>query len=353
MADEQYRWLDRDTAERLLRGEPLDGVGNDFRDQADRLAEALGALGAQSTGRTAAGAELPGEEAALAAFRVARTGPGGEPAARAARPVPRSAAVSAAVSSDAGLVRLGRSPGHRRPPSRPRRPVRYGLAAALAAGMLGGGAMAAVSGELPFGGGDPEPTVSVTAAVTPERPLVSPSPDETPDGGAGTPRSEGGASTPDDGSRDRRDEAGDRQDEDTPDGSDGDNREDRFGRLWAGARSACRDYREGKLLDFDRRRSLEDAARGAERVRKYCRVLLEGRDGRDGRDGHDSTDDWDGRGSDGDGSDGDGGHVRPRLFRGDAGPTVSAPARPPATRAPDPAPDAGALPADPLSPAYS
>ena len=81
MADEQYRWLDRDTAERLLRGEPLDAVDADSRDQADRLTEALealDALGMQTAEATPAGAELPGEAAALAAFRKARTGKNGE-----------------------------------------------------------------------------------------------------------------------------------------------------------------------------------------------------------------------------------------------------------------------------------
>jgi hypothetical protein len=44
MADEQFRWLDRDTAERLLRGESPDSVDAAVRDQAERLAEALAAL---------------------------------------------------------------------------------------------------------------------------------------------------------------------------------------------------------------------------------------------------------------------------------------------------------------------
>ncbi|MER6985068.1 extensin, partial [Streptomyces carpinensis] len=46
MADEQYHWLDPDTAERLLRGEPLDTVDETVRDQAERLAAALRALSA-------------------------------------------------------------------------------------------------------------------------------------------------------------------------------------------------------------------------------------------------------------------------------------------------------------------
>ncbi|MYR62806.1 extensin, partial [Streptomyces sp. SID625] len=70
MADEQYRWLDSDSAERLLRGEPLDTVDVTVRDQAERLARALDALAAESVVHPAqAPAELPGEAAALAAFR--------------------------------------------------------------------------------------------------------------------------------------------------------------------------------------------------------------------------------------------------------------------------------------------
>ena len=73
MADEQYRWLDRDAAERLLRGEPLEAVDAGTRDQVDRLAEALGALAAEPR---LSSDELPGEAAALAAFRKARAGGG-------------------------------------------------------------------------------------------------------------------------------------------------------------------------------------------------------------------------------------------------------------------------------------
>ncbi len=36
MADEQYGWLDRDAAERLLRGEPLRTVDDEARAQAEQ-----------------------------------------------------------------------------------------------------------------------------------------------------------------------------------------------------------------------------------------------------------------------------------------------------------------------------
>ncbi|MYR04186.1 hypothetical protein GTX23_37775, partial [Streptomyces sp. SID6139] len=69
MADEQDKWLNPETAERLLDGEPLEAVDPATRDQAERLARVLDALSAQAA---PAAIELPGEQAALAAFRKAR-----------------------------------------------------------------------------------------------------------------------------------------------------------------------------------------------------------------------------------------------------------------------------------------
>ncbi|MDF3149711.1 hypothetical protein PBV88_53320, partial [Streptomyces sp. T21Q-yed] len=65
MADEQYRWLDRETAERLLRGESLEAVDAADRDQAEQLAKTLESLTVEPP---LSSAELPGEAAALAAF---------------------------------------------------------------------------------------------------------------------------------------------------------------------------------------------------------------------------------------------------------------------------------------------
>ncbi|MFC1263494.1 hypothetical protein ACFBEZ_32430, partial [Streptomyces sp. CC302I] len=62
MADEQDRWLDRETAEILLRGESLEAVDPAARDRAERLAEALGALAAAPAPTSE---EMPGEAAAL------------------------------------------------------------------------------------------------------------------------------------------------------------------------------------------------------------------------------------------------------------------------------------------------
>ncbi|MDQ0950102.1 hypothetical protein QFZ24_004025 [Streptomyces phaeochromogenes] len=380
MADEQYRWLDRDMAERLLRGEPLDSVDADNRDQADRLTEALDALdalGMQTADATPADSELPGEAAALAAFRKARTGKNGEQASLGPRTRTRSAASASAassaasqISSDAGLIHLGRPAAHRRVPSRWGRPVRYGLAAALAAGMIGGAAMAATSGVLQFGGEEPEPGSSATVDVTPDRPLVSPSPEKKPGGGADEPRPDGSAGGPTGKGPVPPGEArGGTNPGVRPDPGD-DRREGRPGRGWRWLASACRDFRDGRNLDSERRRGLEDAANGAEQVKKYCEGVLKNWDDRDfgdGRRGYGSGRGESGRGESGRGGsgwnndregrdgrdndeDGDGGgegsHIGAGVFRGGSGtvslaagsaePTAFAPVRPSATRTPTP-----------------
>ena len=99
MADEQYRWLDRETAERLLSGEPLGAVEGAGRDQAEHLARTLGALSATPP---LTSDELPGEAAAVAAFRKARA----ERADAAAAPG-ATGGRAAADGSDTGLVRIG------------------------------------------------------------------------------------------------------------------------------------------------------------------------------------------------------------------------------------------------------
>ncbi|MFG2464303.1 hypothetical protein ACGFXB_02355 [Streptomyces canus] len=257
MADESYEWLDLETAERLLRGESLEAVDAADRDHAERLAKTLEALTAEPA-PTSGG--LPGEEAALAAFRRVRADRADDWVSPAARGRNRPGA----GRTDTGLVRIGApDAGARRP--RRRRPAHLALAAVLAVGMVGGVAVAAGTGVLPhFGDGEPEPAASVSAAVTPDRPLVSPSapqvapsPENSPSGGAGsrdTARGDTGAA-PDTGSEGPS--AGSRRD-------------------WNGSASACRDVRDGKHLDPTRKRSLENAAGGASRVWKYCRGVLSG-----------------------------------------------------------------------------
>lgn len=271
MADESYRWLDLETAERLLRGESLEAVDAAARDQAERLAKTLEALTSEPA---PPGTELPGEEGALAAFRKVR-------ADRADDWVSPPASVrhrSGGDPADAGLVRIG-APDPQAARPRRRRPAHFALAAVLAAGVVGGAAAVAATGVLaPSGHGEPEPGSSVSADVTPNRPLVTPtpgatgvapSPEGSPSGGAGsrdTARGDTGAA---------------------PDaGSDGPGA--RAGRDWKGAAAACRDLSAGKKLNDDRRRSLEGAAGGSPRVWTYCKGVLSeggGTSGRDGRKG--------------------------------------------------------------------
>ncbi|MEU9290827.1 hypothetical protein AB0D57_40905 [Streptomyces sp. NPDC048275] len=336
MADEHYKWLDREAAERLLRGEPLDAVDADTQGRADRLAEALGALAAEPA---LSSAELPGEAAALAAFRKTRTAKNGE-AAELGR---RGRAHAAPHSSDAGLVRLGRPvPGGSR--ARWRRPVRFGLAAALAAGMIGGVAFAAGTGVLPtpFRDDSPNPAATVSAAVTPDRPLVSPSPGATRTDGSAAPlpgattsgspgsgSSTGSSSGSSGSSGSSQDEARGGATASGQPGSFGAGASGRSSEWWSRARLSCRDVLDGKALEADRKRVLENAAGGGGRVKAYCKVILGQADGSIGQDrsdrsdqdtGDDDQDSGSGSGGDSGGED-DAHHIRPgsQAHHGDDG----------------------------------
>ncbi|MGW2258506.1 hypothetical protein ACWCXE_11720 [Streptomyces sp. NPDC001780] len=73
MADEHDAWLDKDAAERLLCGEPVAPTGDDrTRGRTVRLDAALRELAADADITYANNRELPGEAAAVAAFRRAR-----------------------------------------------------------------------------------------------------------------------------------------------------------------------------------------------------------------------------------------------------------------------------------------
>ncbi|MFJ3661963.1 hypothetical protein ACIPPM_16035 [Streptomyces sp. NPDC090119] len=259
MADEHDKWLDGETSERLLRGEPLETVDADARGRADRLARMLGALTAQ--GAPAFG-ELPGEKAALAAFRDARA------------TVP---AESAYGHGDAGLVRIG-APEPRTRRSRWGRPVRFGLAAALAAGTLGGVAVAAGSGALPgpFRHDTPRPGASVSAAASPARPSDPASPAPSP-GTSGTPDVTPGAPAPDDSDVEAGgagpDEATGRADR--PASGEPSYRP---GTRWWAAAMACRDLRDGREPEAGNRRALEGLAGSPTRVKSYCRAMLSATD---------------------------------------------------------------------------
>lgn len=271
MADEQYRWLDRETAERLLDGEPPEAADPLAREQAERLARTLRSLSAPPSSNSG---ELPGEAAALAAFRAAREGraaPGAD-AGRHAGTQP----------SDAGPIRLGAPRGDRSGVvGGPRwtRPLRFGLAAALAAGMVGGAAALAGTGVLPTpsDGSGADPAASVTATGAPsERPLPTPPPKEggpggaTPEGGPGRDsRSTTGTAQGGPGARGDQDTGGSGEP-----GPDAGGPGARSGPGWKQIASACRDLRDGKGLGGDRRRLVEGAAGGSSRVDTYCKSVL-------------------------------------------------------------------------------
>ncbi|MGV9879464.1 hypothetical protein [Streptomyces sp. NPDC003006] len=359
MADEQDKWLDRDAAERLLRGEPLEGVDPHARVQADRLAQALGALAAtdrpDAPGEGADAGELPGEAAALAAFRAARAADSGS-----AEAGHRSAAYATSAHEAAAAETVRRSRAADRPrPSRWGRPVRFGLAAALAGCMVGGVAVAAGTGVLPspFGRHDePSPAASVSPVATPEEPRASPSdearepsedllPDDTtapddeptreprthtpPEAEAGGDHSGGATRLPgDEGTRTPRTDGG----------------KNWYRRVVA----ACRDYRSG-ALQGEKRRRLEEAAKGHSRVEEFCGRVLGGSGGggqqgngggQGGGNGGSNGGGGDENNGGGDGENGSGGEGD----GGSGGDTGGAPVPPPGLPAPTPTGSYSALP---------
>ncbi|MEU0073321.1 hypothetical protein ABZ027_27775 [Streptomyces sp. NPDC006332] len=320
MADEQYTWLDRETAERLLSGESLEAVDVTDRDRAERLAKTLDALSVETA---PTGLELPGEDAALAAFRAARATredsladrPDGGVAPGRTGGRAGSGERARVGAADIGLVRVG-GPGRDGPRPRRGRTIRLGLAAALAVGMVGSVAAAVKTGVLPavFGEAEPGPGASASAPATPDRPLVPPSPGASrsePSPGGAT----GGGSSP-----------GSSHDTGPKSATPGAGSDGGAGHPWNATRdflTTCRDMRDGRGLTAERRHALEGAAGGASRVKKYCKVMLadgvsadngrgKGRKGREERTdqdrGGDQDDDRhrDGRGHRGGGAGGNG-----------------------------------------------
>ncbi|MFC8533626.1 hypothetical protein ACFUJY_06690 [Streptomyces sp. NPDC057249] len=305
MADEQYAWLDKEAAEKLLRGEPVDPAEGRPRQDAERLATALDAVA--RTARPATG-ELPGEAAALAAFRAAPRRP---------RAAGATAAHDDAETAVLAPVHIGRAAGPRGDrPFRWSRPLRFGLAASLACCAIGGVAVAAGSGMLPgpFGRHTPTPATSVSAAESPEElgtdvvpdeetsappPPGTPAPDApTPGGRTGTDSDDEDTARPGDGAShdDRKGEddaaGGDRTggtrtgggadpgDDASDDGGNEDpgkgndhGGDDASGSWYAKTLQACRDYRDG-TLDADRRTRLEALAKGARNLDRFCDRLL-------------------------------------------------------------------------------
>lgn len=270
MADEHDKWLDRDAAERLLRGEPLEAATEDDARRAERLSAAFDALTVLPAGPDG---ELPGEDAALKAFREARA----------------VSAVDAAVhETAASVVIAGRHGAGERP--RRSRSMRFGLAAALAACMVGGVGVAAGTGMMrsPFGGsGDPTPASSVSGGVTDpdERPLVSPPPrgkdkgEVLPDGST-TPDPSG---SPGIGAGDtaRKEPPGTSAPATPGDGKDtaGGNRDDdRMSDRLRRVTDACRRYRDGDLSADERRRlrgSAKQYGRSSADIGRFCDRVLD------------------------------------------------------------------------------
>ncbi|MER8044995.1 hypothetical protein [Streptomyces sp. NPDC094032] len=292
MADERYQWLDQEAAERLLRGEPVEPARDpaDLDDTARAQAELLArTLGAARTPVAVLGpdGELPGEAAALAAFREAS-------AERAAEAAATRYAVPGAAP-ELGTVQIARAP------SGPRwgRSLRYGLAAALAAVTVGGVAVAAGTGVLPLTG-EPKPARSVSAVEPPEGSATTGSAvPGSPTGGTGpavpsVPLDDEHSATPGATGSPATATAGSGHGSATPSpsrttaGKGGDEDAERSKTL-----KACREFQEGRLADSGRQR-LQSALRNGETVKRYCTRVLSGTpatgDTSGGSDGDDNGD---------------------------------------------------------------
>ncbi|WP_420035249.1 hypothetical protein ACN2WE_25330 [Streptomyces sp. cg28] len=301
MADEHDKWLDRDAAERVLRGEPLEAVDDHDARRAGRLTGTLDALSALPP---RPGGELPGEEAALKAFREARA----------------ESAVDAAVTSVTSVGAVAGSGRHRAgaavtPPGTRLwgRPVRFGLVAAVAACMVGTVAVAAGTGVLPspFGNrNEPVPASSISAAGS-EQPLSTASPSPT-GGGAGTPEGSvrpGSGSTAPDRTEPTPKSRGTSQ-APVPRPTDNGTLSETLRRELT---QGCAKYRTGRLTSTERQRlrdSAEGYGRGPADIARICdRVLGDSGDHGDGDDedhgsgseghngGQDGDDDSEGNGS--------------------------------------------------------
>ena len=198
--DHRYSWLDDKAAERLLRGEPVDGRhgapdGRNDRPhaEAERLAAVLGAVAEEARHPDTAAAPggrapLPGEEAAVAAFRAART-------------QPTVVAISAEGLVGGKSTRIARpavtAPGAAAPAGRQRgwRGLRAGMVAAVAGCALSGFAVAAAAGVLPFGHGGGTPSPGASVSETGPEGGESARPEISQDGGGPTSPDETGGGT--------------------------------------------------------------------------------------------------------------------------------------------------------------
>ncbi|MEV8363099.1 hypothetical protein [Streptomyces niveus] len=270
MAHERETWLDHGVAELLLRGRPVGTTGEHAQAQADRLARALEEAVPVAY---ADSAELPGEAAALAAFRQS-VGTAAEPAG-----------ARSWDADDAGIGTVRLAPGRRgiRLPS-VGRPLRLGMAAAMAGCALSGVAAGAGFLYAPSAGeSPPRPSNSISDALTPA-PLVSESPSSslnTPplssDPGAGTDSDSPGASS------DAM--TGDPVDKGRKSQGTGNGWKKGGGEKWyAKLVQACQEYRNG-TISAGKRKLLEDAAKGPQGVNRLCNQLLSGDGRHDGAQG--------------------------------------------------------------------
>ncbi|MER7715103.1 hypothetical protein ABTX83_31935 [Streptomyces werraensis] len=271
MADERYGWLDAEAAERLLSGETPRAADPPAGDQAEQLAGVLRALSAPPP---TAETELPGEAAALAAFRTSRDARTGQ-----ADSAPHTGHGTGTGNADVGLIRL-RAPrtGRTGTPGGARRPrtARLALAAALVAGMVGGTAVLAGTGLLrtPFDDSRSGPAGAATA-THPQRPLISPpAQGATPDEGDRGDSADGGRDGAEDGEEPDRTPEGSAHDGKTPHGA-----------RWKLVVSACRSWHQGRPVNGERRRALHEAAGGASRVAAYCRGVTAEEGAEDGTAG--------------------------------------------------------------------
>ncbi|MCX5194840.1 hypothetical protein OOK31_13180 [Streptomyces sp. NBC_00249] len=301
MADEHKGWLDGAAADRLLRGEtagPAQGDDRRARAEAARLRAALDALAPPRH----AGGELPGEAAALAAFRAAR---GPAPT----RDLPAGDARAHEPLIDLAPVPPVRIPAQRRSST----PVRFGLAAALAGVAVGGFAAVAGSGLLDRGAhhtAGPAPAVSVSAdtdqppAGDTAGPTLIPQPLLTPQYGGGasgspeafapsgtgasripgeeiriTPGTGSGAASVSEappataGTDGSRDKSIDRQG--ITGGKDQDQQQEKDKDAQARPAELCRDYKSGKITD-SRRERLVKLAGALAKVSRFCDTQLDG-----------------------------------------------------------------------------
>ncbi|MFI6085913.1 hypothetical protein ACIBBB_34080 [Streptomyces sp. NPDC051217] len=300
MAHERETWLNHGVAELLLRGRPVETADEHAQAQADRLARVLAEAarvaspsegggdregGDARAGVAAGSGELPGEEAALAAFRQA-VGTSG-------RTVARNRVTDADADADGiGTVRLG--PEQRRRVTLPSfgRPIRLGLAAAMAGCALSGVAAGAGYLYAPSAGeSSPRPANSVSGAMTPEA-LVSESPstgvsppplpgESSGSDGSGSvvPGATGThstAGTPGYGGPKGGKDKGDKG-QVAGDGWKSGDGEKRYAKLV----QACHEYRNGTIA-AGKKKLLEEVAKGPEGVTRFCDELLSSGSGGDG-----------------------------------------------------------------------